>query len=163
MPSNRAAFSRSSMAATAFADQLGSSSANPQLHESATGFAVITLVEKIDPPALIEGGKVDRDTRLGAQTGDDLHVHHNFDAVAQYLTALLRRERESLLQRIGRSIDRDRLNVWRRPLELVAVGGRVVCEIAAAEFGDHDALTGTIAGREIVALLQIRPALMAIE
>src|SRR5262249_27737385 len=42
MPSRRAAFNRSSIALIAFADQPGSSSANPQLTESATGRAAIT-------------------------------------------------------------------------------------------------------------------------
>src|ERR1700722_12764801 len=50
MPSNRAALSRSSMACTAFADQLGSSSPNPQLHESATGLAVMTRLSKSTHP-----------------------------------------------------------------------------------------------------------------
>jgi hypothetical protein len=107
MPSKRAAFNRSLMAATALVDQPGSSSANPQLIESTAGFAAITALREVHPTSLVEGRKIDRDFSLGTQASDDLHVHHHFDTGTQLFVTLLGRKRENLLQRQGGSIDCD--------------------------------------------------------
>ena len=112
-------------------------------------------IEQVNPPALIERRKVNRDRGSRTQAGDDLDIHHHLDAGDELVVTLVGRKCGNLFQRERRRIDRDRLHVRHRAAELVAVGGDVVGEITATELGDRDGLAGRVTRRKIVARFQI--------
>src|SRR5262249_15843799 len=90
-------------------------------------------VQQVYPAALVEGGEVNRDARLGAQAGDDLDVHHDFHALIELIAPLPWRQGQDLLQGERGRIHGDRVHIRDRALEVLTIGGDVVGNVSPAD------------------------------